>query len=413
MGCGGTATSGHGLSSCHVRAALQLFIDHLGDEPAEPDDVEELLEGTRFQKEKRVHSVTINDGSRGETEVRVVEYAPRIFRALRAASCVSDDLLRRELALDEVQLKLGAGRSNALFMPSAHRVFLCKTIGEEEVEVLLRILQPYLKHLREHPHTLLTRFYFLIAVEVGSNFGYIVCFHDICARATTIQEKWDLKGRVVKPGKFDVKESAHEDALATELRRTNSLLFGPTTLNREPSTTSSPRPFEPPSKIKGAETTHGSTVEVLKDKSLTRLFWLRGEDRNALVLQLCTDYAFLASMGLMDYSIFIAVSYSPSSSQLSTFRRMHDEQGDVVEERDVTEEALAALPHNSGFPSVLSQEVYFIGIIDMLTYYTFKKRFSNFAKGFLWKERTLSTIPPDDYQKRIERFTRSIFPVEV
>ena len=65
---------------------------------------------------------------------------------------------------------------------------------------------------------------------------------------------------------------------------------------------------------------------------------------------------------------------------------------------------------HEGINGIDGHETYYIGIIDMLTEYTWKKRSANFFKSFLWRDVTLSTIPPQDYCARIEKFASRIFP---
>ena len=52
------------------------------------------------------------------------------------------------------------------------------------------------------------------------------------------------------------------------------------------------------------------------------------------------------------------------------------------------------------------------GIIDCLTLYNGKKKVANFCKTFLWKNKTLSTVPSKDYGKRFLKYMFGIFPSE-
>ena len=49
----------------------------------------------------------------------------------------------------------------------------------------------------------------------------------------------------------------------------------------------------------------------------------------------------------------------------------------------------------------MREDVYYIGIIDILQTYTPQKRLENFAKG-LWMDRHLiSVVPPDEFAERL------------
>lgn len=398
MGCGGTAASGHGLTGHQVLSALQLLVNQLG---AEVDDTS--LTDSDYA-ETRVQTVT-SESPDGPCEVKVTEYYPNVFRVVRSLSGVSEEHFMEEWQTDGVEMSLGAGRSNALFFPSKGRVFLCKTIALSEVEVLQHILRSYTAHLIKYPDSFLTRFFLMMKVEVGAEKGYILCFHDVCAKSKKVHEKWDIKGRMPKPGKY---QHDPDYGLPDIFKNDDDEPIG--------------SPVCPVPDIKNAETTHGTAVKVKKDKDLNRLFWVNPATRNAILHQLHEDYEYLERAGLMDYSLFIAVSHAPESDvRLSTIRQLHLSSGAVeergVQGKDEEQEPRAASASvttlknfSAGVPSLKRQEVYFIGIIDMLTEYTFKKKTANFFKSFLWTDQALSTIPPKAYRKRVERFSRALVP---
>jgi hypothetical protein len=289
-----------------------------------------------------------------------------------------------------MQLELGEGRSMAMFLKSASMHYMCKTIGEVEVQVLLRILRAYTQHLAARPHSLLMRFLMLLKIESSSSVGYILCFADIFAGCEHLHERWDIKGRLPKPGKF-----RHFPRYEKRFSRR-------------------------PSSVQDIPHSDSGKLLTRKDKDLTRLFWMDGADRENLLLQISEDFEFLSCLGLMDYSILIGVSYADSAPH-SPARAMRMKLPMDEQQRGAThEDRLSAslhpfkLTHNSkyhvGVPSYHHHETYFIGIIDMLTEYNMKKRSANFFKKFLWRESTLSTIPPKKYRNRIEKFCRNIFP---
>eukprot|EP00796_Vickermania_ingenoplastis_P005000 gene5000-3595_t len=414
MSCGGSATSGHGLTGHQVRCALKVLVDDIAVRASEPFIPPGDLASSHYAE---TTGQTVTVASPGTAPIRVTNYAGSVFRSIRELSGVTENAFAREWDLSTVEMRLGAGRSNALFFPSVGRVFLCKTIALHEVEVLLKILPSYTKHLLRHPGSFLTRFFLLMKVEVEEEAGYITCFHDVCAKATRIHEKWDIKGRMPKPGKylFDPSESPNDG-----LPRVRSLFGGEE--SPEPDAEEEIQsPLGSVGDLGNTQTMHGATVTVRKDKELNRLFWLKPAVRTAVLEQLHADYEYLGSIGLMDYSLFIAVSHSNDlfAGQLSTIRRFHD-PGQGVEERTGGREGERrcaspgvreqAINFSDGIPSFRSQELYYIGIIDMLTEYTYKKKIANFCKSFLWREETLSTIPPLPYKERVERFSRAIFP---
>lgn len=492
MSCLGSATSGHGLTGHQVRCAIRCMIDELLKEweqtntedgenlllaSLKPDDFKEVKEHETLvdcnpsePKSRTVlccstqdDAVKDRDNASGKERVIVKSYFPKAFRLIRHLSGCSETDFASEWQLSSVDLQPGAGRSNALFFPSRNRKFLCKTISKEEVNVLKSILFLYTRHLSSYPSSYLTRFFMLMKLEVRNNEGYILCFYDICAKAPRIHEKWDLKGRSPKPGKYSfrtrnpnletspnsIDPSSHApDALdqfeigspfgpllndweGGEERPRTSIVSPPP--NSDMSRATSPVTQVHWSHIKNAETARGTTVKVRKDKDLNRYFWLSPTHRGVVLKQLKLDYAFLKLSNLMDYSLFIAVCQTAADYNLKRHIRsiycMRSPSG-AVEERmmregvkrslnalssqfaspDESDAPQLACAFGKGIPSFDGQESYYIGIIDMLTTYSWKKRTANFCKSLLWQEETLSTVPSSAYKKRLEAYTEEVLP---
>ncbi|KAH9582112.1 Phosphatidylinositol-4-phosphate 5-kinase [Trypanosoma melophagium] len=429
---GGAATSGRGLSGRQVAGALAAAAaaqlkshrDRLKTEKNEDTgivrrtvtSVNQSLEQMDDRKygETRVLKFKVPNSVGHMEEVTVYEYAPEVFRFLRQLGGVQEEVFADEWTLPEERLglEMGEGRSMALFLKSKSMYLMCKTIAKGEVDILLGFLRQYTEHIARNEDTLLMRFSMLLRVEVGSEVGYILCFDDVFGPCHTLNEKWDLKGRKPKPGKF--------------------LLFPK--LIRHPY---EPNPYiidtpretlELPGFIDAmeggvvlVEAADKDKLQTRKDKDLTRLFWLEKFTRDKLIHVLVRDYDFLASAGLMDYSLLIGVAYnetkvSRSGKHIRSMRMTYpigsEREADRTEVRPSSSlpQGSKSLMFADGISSLYDQEVYYIGIIDMLTTYTWKKKTANFCKSFLWKSDTLSTIPPQEYRDRIVRFTKIIFP---
>ncbi|ESL11338.1 phosphatidylinositol-4-phosphate 5-kinase [Trypanosoma rangeli SC58] len=428
---GGVATSGHGLTGRQVAGALaatadaqlrnhhdrlrveeNVFFSRHRTVSGVIQTLEELgIEKYRERRELRF-DVTNSEGQKEMVEVQ--EYAPEVFRFLRQLDGFDEASFANEWKLPEERLvlELGEGRSMALFLRSNSMDLMCKTIAEEEVDVLLGLLPQYTQHLSRNTNTLLTRFSMLLRVESGTAVGYILCFGDVFASCPALNEKWDLKGRIPKPGKYQ-----HFLEL---IRRQGE-----------------PHPYlieTPRETIKAPElagTLEGHVVVVAatdscklatrKDNDLTRLFWLERNERRRLLHVLLKDYEFLDNAGIMDYSLLIGVAYNESKvsrsgrhirSMRMTYPMGSEPKGTLMEIRPASPPRLENAFHefSAGINSLYEQEVYYIGIIDMLTKYTWKKKAANFFKSFLWKPETLSTISPMEYRKRLSKYTKIIFP---
>lgn len=375
---------------------------------------------------------TVRVPAENGVEVQVVEYAPEVFALIREGQGVDAKSFAEDWDLPEerLRLELGEGRSQALFLKSKSMEFMCKTIAQDEVSVLLQVLCRYARHIAAQPNSLLMRFYLLLKVTVDKEFGFILCFNDVFGAATALHEKWDIKGRLPKPGKYQyfphlirpasapdpflIDTPVNRESIAPEDKKSS---LGPHQCNGEPVIISGDTDVE--------------KVPTLHDKDLTRLFWLPRATRRILVRQLMDDYSFLADCGLMDYSLLIGVCYRENKRSRSGRRyvvstmKMSSPPG--VERVERVERRPGSLKSNGhlenhpahggatpcfadGVNSLYDQETYYIGIIDMLTTYSAKKKAANFFKSFLWKEKTLSTIPPPAYKERIASFTKYIIP---
>ena len=103
----------------------------------------------------------------------LVTFAERTFVALRKAAGLSTAHIVS--VLDPALLHTGGlhahfsnGASASFFCRSADATLIVKTIAEEEVEQLLRLLPAYHRHLTIYPDSLLCRFYGLWGVKLAS-----------------------------------------------------------------------------------------------------------------------------------------------------------------------------------------------------------------------------------------------------
>ncbi|KAG8347830.1 putative phosphatidylinositol-4-phosphate 5-kinase-like protein [Trypanosoma vivax] len=420
----GAATSGQGLTGRQVAEALKATAVHelrshqseqqglskgVGDNP--PLRLEEL---DAKYTETRVLEIEVPN-SQGEAEkVIIKEYAPEVFRFLRYLDGLDDEDFAEEWTLpkERLELELGDGRSMALFLKSKSMNMMCKTIADGEVQVLLGLLQQYTKYVSVNPNTLLMRFSTLLHIRAGTESGFVLCFDDVFAPCRTLNEKWDLKGRKPKPGKY-----VHFPKLLRQPHEPHPYTIDTPREVIELSNRASPLGAEEVL----VEARDKFKLATGKDKDLTRLFWLEKEQRCKLVQTLMQDYQFLRTAGMMDYSLLIGVTYneakvSRSGKHIRSMRKAYPlgskSEVSAAEIRPKLRLQNYRSQHEfaKGIASLYDQETYYIGIIDMLTQYTLKKKMANFLKSFLWKSETLSTVPPRTYHDRIARYTLIVFP---
>lgn len=103
----------------------------------------------------------------------------------------------------------------------------------------------------------------------------------------------------------------------------------------------------------------------------------------SLLDQIILDTEFLSSLGLIDYSLIIGIhKISP------------EEEDSVLTEK---------------YRSIDSKEVYYLGIIDILTRYNTLKKVEYIFKGGLFGFDQISCNPPEKYQQRFLDFMQRVF----
>lgn len=161
------------------------------------------------------------------------DYAPWVFRDLREDTFHLDpaDYLL-SLTAKYILSELGSpGKSGSFFYFSRDYRFIIKTIHHNEHKYLLSVLKTYHKHVKENPHTLLSRFYGLHRVKLprGKKIHFVI-MNNLFPAHKDIHETYDLKGSTI--GRLYPEEKARENPRATLkdlnwINRGKSLELGP------------------------------------------------------------------------------------------------------------------------------------------------------------------------------------------
>ncbi|KAF5357119.1 hypothetical protein D9756_006799 [Leucocoprinus leucothites] len=128
------------------------------------------------------------------------DYAPWVFRTLR------EDIFRLDpadyllsLTAKYILSELGSpGKSGSFFYFSRDYRFIIKTIRHSEHKFLLSTLKQYYDHVKNNPHTLLSRFYGLHRVKLprGKKIHFVI-MNNLFPPHKDIHETYDLKGSTV------------------------------------------------------------------------------------------------------------------------------------------------------------------------------------------------------------------------
>jgi 1-phosphatidylinositol-4-phosphate 5-kinase len=292
------------------------------------------------------------------------------------------------------------GKSGSFFYYSQDYRFIIKTIHHSEHIFLRKILKHYYTHIRNHPNTLLSRFIGLHRVKLprGRKIHFIV-MGNIFPPAKDIHEIYDLKG-----------SSLGRQVTVQEIKENPRI--------------------------------------VRKD-----LNWIQsghhlylGPDKRAVFMeQLVIDENFLEKLTIMDYSLLVGIHYIHRGNR----EHIRDKTLTIFETRSV-----ASLENNSKFVTSLikrpvsdtdpislairntsddnlpserrhfrfyreqggfastfedntpGNEIYFLGIIDILTPYSYVKKLEHAVKSLNYDRSAISAINPKDYGCRFLAFVK-------
>jgi 1-phosphatidylinositol-5-phosphate 4-kinase len=321
----------------------------------------------------------------------VKEYCPIVFRNIRERFGVDDADYMYSLTKAQPIAMDSPGRSGARFFLSADKMFVMKTLISEEVEQMHSLLKQYHPYVVErHGKTLLPQYLGMYRVTAEGAETYIVVTRNIFSNHLTVHRKFDLKGSTV-------------DREASEKEREKDF-------------------------------------PTLKDNDFVKegnKLFMGDEAKEKLLETLAADVDFLCKLNLMDYSLCLGIHDCEKAEQEERDAPRNEEEGEIVEEeedeaslksgeggmtppdspqtgrerfyRDGEIDPLVdiyAIPSTSASPR---KEIYFMGLVDILTNYGIKKRTAQAAKTV--KHGTgaeISTVHPEQYGKRFLEFVAKV-----
>lgn len=336
-----------------------------------------------------------------EDDLRISFHAPVIFNQIREFLGLSVTTFRDAVENSVWRESLSPGKSGTSLIYFGD--YVMKTLPESDYVMLTtQYLPAYAKYCEQFPNSLLTRFYSIVSVRWQKT-GVTKCYvlmQNVFTTRQYIHRIYDVKGSTVgrsaiQPGK------------------------------------------EPPRTAFGAL--------LLKDNDIPdQLLRIGSAQQRVLLAQLRLDLQFLQRLSIVDYSMMIGVRSRVLSSHLtSSANTSHSLRSSTAgesrkglvanlspdgvssldsglqlsdeiavervgeeEECDVTclrscDGGLQSLPIQLKDDTTTREEVYYIGLIDVLQEYNSSKKLENFAKG-LYSDRTqISVIPPPEYAERL------------
>lgn len=326
------------------------------------------------------------------------DYSPWVFRHLRALFKLDPADYLISLTSKYIVSELGSpGKSGSFFYFSRDYRFIIKTIHHSEHKMLRRILKDYYNHVKKYPNTLISQFYGLHRVKLpfGRKIHFIV-MNNLFPAHRDIHRTYDLKGSTLgrtlaeEPDGTLRKSAVYKDM--NWLRHSERIRLGP-------------------------------------------------QKREQFLKQLEIDVALLKRLNIMDYSLLIGIHdltignsehvrdntlavFDPepniSKGKVAELRRALnsanptallsglDAYAEEYRKRDFTFYADSGGFRATDEDNCPLQEIYYLGVIDCLTPYTFYKRVETFWKSLSHPRMAVSAIPAEEYGDRFFNFIKSV-----
>lgn len=341
---------------------------------------------------KNYKKLTFNiDGSEltpsSKYDFKFKDYCPEVFRELRTLFGLdpADYLISitGKYILSELT---SPGKSGSFFYYSRDFRYIIKTVHHSEHRQLRKILKNYYTHIKNNPNTLVSQIYGLHRVKMplgngGKRKVHFIVMNNLFPPHRDIHTKYDLKGST----------------------------WGRYTRNNEN-----------------------------KNKPLKDLNWLEnhcsikfGPDKQKMFFkQLESDVNFLKSVNVMDYSLLLGIhdvrnKSTSTHNKLTIFDPKSNDKKELIKTnpRDVNENDLPTdvfpgrtklvfYGHDGGIRSTNElneplSEIYYLGVIDFLTNYSFRKRLETFWRSLSHNRSTISALPAHEYGDRFLQFIKN------
>ncbi|XP_061550490.1 phosphatidylinositol 5-phosphate 4-kinase type-2 gamma isoform X3 [Phycodurus eques] len=320
------------------------------------------------------------------------EYCPQVFRNLRERFGIEDLDYQVSLTRSPPTRSVNE-QGEGLLLNSYDRTLIVKQISSEDVADMHSILSEYHQHIVKcHGSTLLPQFLGMYRVSVESEETYLIVMRNMFSHRIVVHRKYDLKGSLV-------------DREASDKER-------------------------------------GKELPTLKDmdfRNNMQKVYVTEEQKEKLMEKLNRDVEFLVKLKIMDYSLLLGIHDAGRAER-------EEEEGEEVSNEDEQEAENGSAPGPaagsygtspegiagymscckplgagefdpyvdvyavSSCPGAPQREVYFMGLIDVLTQYDTKKKAAHAAKTVKHGAGAeISTVHPEQYAKRFRDFISNIF----
>ncbi|GMF25531.1 unnamed protein product [Phytophthora lilii] len=219
------------------------------------------------------------------------DFAPHVFRRLREEAKVSSTSYRNSLE-QTTKERVSEGKSGAFFYFTEDRKYVVKTLTNEELKFLLSILPKYYTFMKRHPDTFMTRFFGCHGLTMYGKTVFFVVMQSVFATSLQIHERFDLKGSWV--GRLEGRKPT--GTIATCKFCSAEYIVGGSHDQRC-------------DVRRGEGNLRHQYDQVGKDLNWNRHMALPYSTARAVAIQLTIDSDFLCSINCIDYSLLVGIHH--------------------------------------------------------------------------------------------------------
>eukprot|EP01065_Artemidia_motanka_P033909 TRINITY_DN4096_c0_g1_i1.p1 TRINITY_DN4096_c0_g1~~TRINITY_DN4096_c0_g1_i1.p1 ORF type:complete len:598 (+),score=128.08 TRINITY_DN4096_c0_g1_i1:41-1795(+) len=301
-----------------------------------------------------------SNGNWGCDWVRVRSHACEMLHHLRTLFDYSPDVFEAAFGNGVWRETASPGKGGSRFLFVGNLVVKTMTLAESEF--LRRLLPDYREHVQEFGHTRLPCFlgwYTVTYTRDGvSQTDRLLLMNNVYATPFPVLSVYDIKGST--HGRDAVRVVARDGGTCVRVNKDN---------------------------------------DALREDLKVHLGFPR---RDMLLAQFDRDFSFLERHRITDYSVLLGVRWRVRP-------RLHVDSQEVCVPEALSDGGLASrgIPI-AGAEATVRQDVYYVGIIDILQQYTPRKWLESKLKGMVTDESTISVLPPTDFKQRLLRTLANI-----
>uniref|UniRef100_A0A3B3VJ15 Phosphatidylinositol-4-phosphate 5-kinase like 1 n=1 Tax=Poecilia latipinna TaxID=48699 RepID=A0A3B3VJ15_9TELE len=286
-------------------------------------------------------------------------FAAPVFATLRHSLDISEQEFINSLCPKANYLQfISNSKSKADFFLTYDKRFFLKTQSKREVRFLLSNLRHYMDHLEKYPHSLLVRF--LGRPRRRFMDEYFIVMQSVFYPHDRINNRYDIKGCEV--GRWTDPETGGKQV-----------------------------------------------IKVLKDNNFKEQSIVLGPEKSWFERQVKADTTFLQDLNVLDYSLLLAqqpLHQDELEGKHSFVLKVLNHLRCPIELQEFHEHHRRLLPNFKNAVHVIDglEWRYFVGIVDIFTVYSIKKRLENLWKNLRYPGRVFSTVRPAKYSQRFCRW---------